>query len=112
MAACTVAAAAAVVPWALPLPEQVCGVRRSEQVPCFPFPFAAFIRHCGSRHCLHYSACPCPSALCPNPLCPAAGPRIFVGKLNKDTSEQDVKDHFMRFGFVLDVYLPRGEHEP
>jgi hypothetical protein len=20
-----------------------------------------------------------------------------------------VKDHFMRFGFVLDVYLPRGE---
>jgi hypothetical protein len=42
---------------------------------------------------------------CPQP----AGPRIFVGKLSKDTGEQDVKDHFMRFGFVLDVYLPRGE---
>jgi hypothetical protein len=41
-----------------------------------------------------------------------AGPRIFIGKLNKDTSEQDVKDHFMRFGFVLDVYLPRGERRP
>jgi hypothetical protein len=36
------------------------------------------------------------------------GPRIFIGKLSKETSEQDVKDHFMRFGFVLDVYLPRG----
>lgn len=31
-----------------------------------------------------------------------------MGKLSKDTSEQDVKDHFMRFGYVLDVYLPRG----
>ena len=76
-----------------------------------------------------------------------AGPRIFVGKLNKETSEQvgprtrgagagvgpglpcsplrlllsprslsppvsalqDVKDYFLRFGFVMDVYLPRGE---
>lgn len=40
---------------------------------------------------------------------PSAGPRIFVGKLNKDTSEQDVKDYFIRFGYVMDVYLPRGE---
>ena len=27
-----------------------------------------------------------------------AGPRIFVGKLNKDTTEADVRDHFTRFG--------------
>lgn len=48
-----------------------------------------------------------------NSLGPAsarAGPRIFIGKLNKDTSEQDVKEHFMRFGFVLDVYLPRDKN--
>lgn len=49
-----------------------------------------------------------PPAPVPAPPLLAAGPRIFVGKLNKDTSEQDVKEHFMRFGFVLDVYLPRG----
>lgn len=36
-----------------------------------------------------------------------AGPRIFVGKLNRETSDQDVKDYFARFGYVLDVYLPR-----
>ncbi|KAL4442951.1 hypothetical protein ABPG77_008442 [Micractinium sp. CCAP 211/92] len=44
------------------------------------------------------------------PASARAGPRIFVGKLNKDTSEQDVKEHFMRFGFVLDVYLPRDKN--
>ena len=38
-----------------------------------------------------------------------AGPRIFVGKLNRDTSDQDVKDYFSRFGYVLDVYLPRDK---
>lgn len=32
-----------------------------------------------------------------------------MGKLSKDTTEADVKEHFMRFGYVLDVYLPRGE---
>lgn len=31
-----------------------------------------------------------------------------MGKLSKDTTEADVKEHFMRFGYVLDVYLPRG----
>lgn len=44
------------------------------------------------------------------PASARAGPRIFIGKLNKETSEQDVKDHFMRFGFVLDVYLPRDKN--
>eukprot|EP00887_Chlorella_sp_A99_P002740 scaffold6.g2740.t1 len=39
-----------------------------------------------------------------------AGPRIFVGKLNKETMEQDVKEYFSRFGFVMDVYLPRGKN--
>lgn len=43
------------------------------------------------------------------PASARAGPRIFVGKLNRETSEQDVKDYFSRFGYVLDVYLPRGE---
>jgi RNA-binding protein Musashi len=38
-----------------------------------------------------------------------AGPRIFVGKLNRETSDQDVKDYFSRFGYVLDVYLPRDK---
>jgi len=36
-----------------------------------------------------------------------AGPRIFVGKLTKETSEADVRDYFMRFGFVMDVYMPK-----
>jgi RNA-binding protein Musashi len=48
------------------------------------------------------------------PMGPAsarAGPRIFVGKLNKETSEQDLKDYFIRYGYVMDVYLPRGEWE-
>lgn len=38
-----------------------------------------------------------------------AGPRIFVGKLHRDTNEYDVKEYFSRFGFVLDVYLPRDK---
>ncbi|PSC71652.1 Dual specificity kinase shkE isoform B [Micractinium conductrix] len=44
------------------------------------------------------------------PASARAGPRIFIGKLNKETSEQDVKEHFQRFGFVLDVYLPRDKN--
>lgn len=38
-----------------------------------------------------------------------SGPRMFVGKLTRDTNEQDVKEYFSRFGFVLDVYLPRDK---
>ncbi|GIL87195.1 hypothetical protein Vretimale_14303 [Volvox reticuliferus] len=38
-----------------------------------------------------------------------AGPRIFIGKLTKDTSEADVKEYFMRFGYVMDVYLPKAK---
>lgn len=38
-----------------------------------------------------------------------AGPRIFIGKLTKDTSEADVKDYLMRFGYVMDVYLPKAK---
>ena len=37
----------------------------------------------------------------------SAAPRIFVGKLPREATEQDVREHFSRFGFVLDVYLPR-----
>ncbi|KAJ9514248.1 hypothetical protein QJQ45_012247 [Haematococcus lacustris] len=36
-----------------------------------------------------------------------AGPRLFIGKLTKDTSEADVKEYFMRFGYVMDVYMPK-----
>jgi RNA recognition motif-containing protein len=32
-----------------------------------------------------------------------------VGKLTKDTSEADVKEYFMRFGFVMDVYMPKAK---
>ena len=38
-----------------------------------------------------------------------AGPRIFVGKLSKEVNEDDVKDCFSKFGFVLDVYLPKNK---
>jgi RNA recognition motif-containing protein len=38
-----------------------------------------------------------------------ASNRIFVGKLNTRTSEKDVRDYFVQFGFVLDVYLPRDK---
>lgn len=37
------------------------------------------------------------------------GPRIFVGKLAKDTVEQDLADYFSKFGFVMDVYIPRAK---
>ena len=30
-----------------------------------------------------------------------------MGKLPREATEQDVREHFSRFGFVLDVYLPR-----
>ena len=43
----------------------------------------------------------CPATLLSLGAGPAdaqAGPRIFVGKLNKDTTEADVRDHFTRFG--------------
>ena len=36
------------------------------------------------------------------------GPRIFVGKLSKDSVEQDLADYFSQFGFVMDVYIPRS----
>lgn len=38
-----------------------------------------------------------------------AGPRIFIGKLTKDTTEADVKEYFGRFGFVMDVYMPKAK---
>lgn len=38
-----------------------------------------------------------------------AGPRIFVGKLGKDVSENDVKEYFSKYGYVLDVYLPKNK---
>lgn len=41
--------------------------------------------------------------------CRRAGPRIFVGKLTKDTTDGDVKEYFMRFGYVMDVYLPKAK---
>lgn len=44
------------------------------------------------------------------PASARAGPRIFVGKLGKETSEQDVKDYFIKFGYVMDVYLPRDKN--
>lgn len=37
------------------------------------------------------------------------GPRIFVGKLSKDTVEQDLAEYFSQFGFVMDVYIPRSK---
>ncbi|KAK9815318.1 hypothetical protein WJX72_001599 [[Myrmecia] bisecta] len=43
------------------------------------------------------------------PLDARSGPRIFVGKLNKDTTEADVKEYFIRFGYVMDVYMPRDK---
>ncbi|GAX77680.1 hypothetical protein CEUSTIGMA_g5123.t1 [Chlamydomonas eustigma] len=38
-----------------------------------------------------------------------AGPRIFIGKLTKETSETDVREYFGRFGYVMDVYLPKAK---
>eukprot|EP00210_Caulerpa_lentillifera_P002607 g2496.t1 len=37
------------------------------------------------------------------------GPRIFVGKLAKETIEQDLAEYFSKFGFVMDVYIPRSK---
>lgn len=37
------------------------------------------------------------------------GPRLFVGKLSKDTTEQDLREYFMRYGYVMDVYMPRSK---
>ncbi|KAL3130811.1 hypothetical protein ABBQ38_000147 [Trebouxia sp. C0009 RCD-2024] len=36
-----------------------------------------------------------------------AGPRIFVGKLVRGTTETDVREYFSKFGYVMDVYMPR-----
>ena len=44
------------------------------------------------------------------PASARAGPRIFVGKLNRETTEFDVKEYFIQFGYVMDVYLPRDKH--
>lgn len=43
------------------------------------------------------------------PISARAGPRIFVGKLARETTEMDLKNYFSQFGFVLDVYLPRDK---
>lgn len=32
-----------------------------------------------------------------------------MGKLSKDTSEQDLRDHFTNFGYVMDVFVPRAK---
>ncbi|KAL6749267.1 hypothetical protein V8C86DRAFT_2852347 [Haematococcus lacustris] len=37
----------------------------------------------------------------------SAGPRLFIGKLSKEASEVDVKEYFMQFGYVIDVYMPK-----
>jgi len=37
------------------------------------------------------------------------GPRLFVGKLSKETTEQDLREYFMNFGYVMDVYIPRSK---
>ncbi|GFH09056.1 uncharacterized protein HaLaN_04128 [Haematococcus lacustris] len=36
-----------------------------------------------------------------------AGPRLFIGKLSNEASEVDVKEYFMQFGYVMDVYMPK-----
>lgn len=44
----------------------------------------------------------------------AAGPlstnRVFIGKLSKDITEADIKEYCSRFGYVLDVYIPRDKN--
>jgi len=37
------------------------------------------------------------------------GPRLFVGKLSKDTTEHDLREYFMKYGYVMDVYMPRSK---
>eukprot|EP01025_Chloroclados_australasicus_P055640 TRINITY_DN6785_c0_g1_i3.p3 TRINITY_DN6785_c0_g1~~TRINITY_DN6785_c0_g1_i3.p3 ORF type:complete len:405 (-),score=45.97 TRINITY_DN6785_c0_g1_i3:2685-3899(-) len=44
-----------------------------------------------------------------SPMSPISGIRIFVTKLTRDTTEQDVREYFQRFGYVLDVYLPKNK---
>ncbi len=56
--------------------------------------------------CSHLCACVC---ACTYRWPHRAGPRIFIGKLSKETTEADVKDYFMRFGYVMDVYLPKAK---
>lgn len=34
------------------------------------------------------------------------GPRLYVGGVHGDITEEDVKLHFSRWGRVLDVYFP------
>lgn len=34
------------------------------------------------------------------------GPRLYVGGVHADIIEEDVKQHFSRWGRVLDVYFP------
>ena len=43
------------------------------------------------------------------PASARAGPRVFVGKLSKESTETDLRQYFGQFGFVLDVYLPRDK---
>ncbi|GMH36368.1 hypothetical protein BSKO_04236 [Bryopsis sp. KO-2023] len=37
------------------------------------------------------------------------GPRIFVGKLSKETTDQDLREYFTRYGYVMDVFIPRAK---
>ena len=37
------------------------------------------------------------------------GPRVFVGKLSRETTDVDLKTYFSQFGYVLDVYVPRDK---
>lgn len=32
-----------------------------------------------------------------------------MGKLSKETSEQDLREHFSKFGYVMDVFMPRAK---
>lgn len=36
--------------------------------------------------------------------------RIFIGKLSKEVMETDIKDYCSKFGYVLDVYIPRDKN--
>lgn len=56
----------------------------------------------------HQNSPPIPCLCLPSCL-RSAGPRIFIGKLTKETTEADVKEYFMRFGYVMDVYLPKSK---
>lgn len=43
-------------------------------------------------------------------MLPRNGPRLFVGKLPKGTNQQDLRNHFSKFGFVMDVFIPRAKN--